>query len=415
MYLFRQRGELHTYLESLKNTLQKKIGDLKREHVLREKEEVLLASLMSEFFLDSPEINEKGIQVHEPTDIEIPIQNFPDRMIFYDEDSPRTVRGTRVRFSIPFKGYGDLLNYSPNVYRGDIRGEIVGNEIQLAYDDCQVSKEKLNLNFKQDLEEIKFYLNYTKSAVENYNEQMKHLAKKLIQERKAHIIAEKGTVESLGIPIRHRTDMPAAYTIPVTRKKIELPVIAQGPFEPEPQLSFQIYEDILEVLSNMALAMERSPSTFSKLTEPEIRDFFLIFLNAHFEGRGTGETFNVEGKADILIREKNKNAFIAECKFWDGEKVFLGTIDQLLEKYVSWRDTKTGILIFNRKKGFSTVLDKIKTYTPTHKNYKRTFTIKAKELLKPTIFPFVFRQPRDPDRETYLTIMAFDIPSEDKT
>jgi hypothetical protein len=414
MYLFRQRGELHTYLDSLKKELQKRIEELKRDHILRVKEDELLASLMSEFILACPEIDETNIQVHEPTDVEIPIQNLPERILFCDEDAPSTVRGTRVRFSIPFKGYGDLFHYRPNVYRGEVRGEVVGNEIQLVYDDCKLDREKLNISFKRDLEEIKFYLSHLRTAVEAYDEQIKQLAQQLIQKRKAKVLEEMGTIESLGLSIRRRTDLPRAYTIPIKRKKIELPAVVQGPFEPEPMLSFELYEDILEILLNMSLAMERSPKTFANLTEPEIRDFFLIFLNAHFEGQVTGETFNFGGKVDILIREKNKNAFIAECKFWDGEKEFLATIDQLLG-YLSWRDTKTAVLIFNRKKDFSAVLEKIKSCAPTHKNYKKIFTIKSKKLSEPTIFPFVFKQPNDVDRETYLTIMAFDIPSEDKT
>ena len=62
--------------------------------------------------------------------------------------------------------------------------------------------------------------------------------------------------------------------------------------------------------------------------------------------------------------------FIAECKFWNGEKQFLETIDQLLS-YLSWRDTKAAVLIFNRNAKFSEVLKKIAESSPKHKFYKR--------------------------------------------
>jgi hypothetical protein len=61
--------------------------------------------------------------------------------------------------------------------------------------------------------------------------------------------------------------------------------------------------------------------------------------NGVFKGQATGETFNFQGKTDILIRVEGKNVFIAECKFWKGEKALLATLDQLLS-YLSWRDTK---------------------------------------------------------------------------
>jgi hypothetical protein len=54
------------------------------------------------------------------------------------------------------------------------------------------------------------------------------------------------------------------------------------------------------------------------MKEEDLRQHFLVQLNGQYEGRATGETFNFEGKTDILIRAERKNIFIAECKFWDG-------------------------------------------------------------------------------------------------
>jgi hypothetical protein len=71
-----------------------------------------------------------------------------------------------------------------------------------------------------------------------------------------------------------------------------------------------------------------------------------------------------------LIRAEGRNVFIAECKFWGGEKQFLETIDQLLS-YLSWRDTKAAVIIFNRNANFSDVLKKITEIAPKHKCYKQ--------------------------------------------
>lgn len=62
-------------------------------------------------------------------------------------------------------------------------------------------------------------------------------------------------------------------------------------------------------------------------------------------GSATGETFNKKGKTDILLRHAGNNAFVGECKFWKGEKSFLSTIDQLLG-YLTWRDSKTAVIMF---------------------------------------------------------------------
>ena len=94
------------------------------------------------------------------------------------------------------------------------------------------------------------------------------------------------------------------------------------------------------------------------MREEDLRQHFLVQLNGQYEGQASGETFNFEGKTDILIRAEGRNVFIAESKFWRGPESLRETIDQLLG-YASWRDTKTAILIFNRQKNFSEVLAKI--------------------------------------------------------
>ena len=154
----------------------------------------------------------------------------------------------------------------------------------------------------------------------------------------------------------------------------------------------------------MVLVMERSPRAFSNMGEEDLRTHFLVQLNGQYEGQATGETFNYEGKTDILIRVDGKNVFIAECKFWRGPKALKSTIDQLLG-YLSWRDTKAAILLFNRNKDFSVVLSQIPTVLETHPNFKRHI-----HHSRETEFRSVIYNNTDKNRELVVTILAFDIP-----
>jgi hypothetical protein len=130
-------------------------------------------------------------------------------------------------------------------------------------------------------------------------------------------------------------------------------------------------------------------------------------LNSQFEGQASGETFNYQGKTDILIRANDRNIFIAECKFWKSPKTYAETIDQLLG-YLSWRDTKSAILIFNRNKTFSDVVNAIPDLTKSHPNFKRELP-----RLHETGTRYIFSQKEDPNRELYLTVMAFNIPGKE--
>jgi hypothetical protein len=140
------------------------------------------------------------------------------------------------------------------------------------------------------------------------------------------------------------------------------------------------------------------------MDEEALRTHFLVQLNGHYEGQATGETFNYEGKTDILIRVDGKNVFIGECKFWGGPKKLLEAIDQLLS-YSSWRDTKVAVIIFNRNKDLSRVLETLKAAVLSHPNCKRHVDIH-----KETTFRYIFSHRDDVNRELILTISVFDVP-----
>jgi hypothetical protein len=140
------------------------------------------------------------------------------------------------------------------------------------------------------------------------------------------------------------------------------------------------------------------------MDEEALRQHFLVQLNGQFEGRATGETFNFGGKTDILLREGDRNVFIAECKFWKGPKKFAEALDQLLG-YASWRDTKTAILVFNRGTETSTVLAGVDAVMKAHANFKRTL-----EWMHESGLRCVLHQPGDKNRELIVSVMVFHVP-----
>jgi hypothetical protein len=205
--------------------------------------------------------------------------------------------------------------------------------------------------------------------------------------------------------MKKREGVPVTYAVPVKRRLPRIEEIkVSGAFVPEPVLAAEEYEEILRIMKQMVHVMERSPHEFHNIGEEAIRSHFLVQLNGAYEGHATGETFNFQGKTDILIRVKDKNVFIAECKFWHGEKTFLDTISQLFP-YLNWRDTKAAVVIFNRNADFTAVLAKIREVVPQHPQYKRDVGG-----VDETTFRYVFAQPNDANRETILTALAFDIP-----
>lgn len=165
------------------------------------------------------------------------------------------------------------------------------------------------------------------------------------------------------------------------------------------------YEQALRIMQDMAVVMERSPEAFKSMNEEALRQHFLVQLNGQFEGKATGETFNMSGKTDILLRDADRNVFIAECKFWKGPKAFKEAIDQLLG-YTIWRDGKTAILVFNRGIDTTTVMNGIDAQVKGHPNFKRAVSWSHE-----SGFRYVLRANDDAGRELILTVLVFHVPA----
>jgi hypothetical protein len=225
--------------------------------------------------------------------------------------------------------------------------------------------------------------------------------------RKEKILKDREMVASLGYPIVRRGDAPATYKLPMKRKTIRItkPIPSAGSFEVEPELGMEVYEEILGILNSMVSVMEKSPRAFRTLEEEDLRWHFIVQLNGQYEGQASGETFNFEGKTDIIIKAGDKNVFIAECKIWDGPAKLTEALDQLLNRYLTWRDTKVALLIFNRNRDFSNVIRTIRETVPLHSAFKKELGV-----LSDTSSRYLLHHPNDRNREIILTALAFDLP-----
>lgn len=133
---------------------------------------------------------------------------------------------------------------------------------------------------------------------------------------------------------------------------------------------------------------------------------FVLSLEQRFESvTATGETFNHSGKTDILLKnaEDGSNLFIAECKFWHGEKHFLEAISQLFDRYLTWRDTKTALLVFVGGTDFTKVLSSIKAAVPKHPYFKYINEGKHRD----SSYGYTFCLPKDKSKDVFLEVMAF--------
>jgi hypothetical protein len=326
---------------------------------------------------------------------------------FRFEENARNQPATSVEFFVPFTGDAILFKTRPSTYTSNPpQGTIRGNELILTFVAREPQPGVLKTEFDRALGSVKQYASWVNQGVTAYNESLPNVARRAVDARRQRLLQAANMQASLGFPMKRRDGTPSTYSAPAVKRRLPTPppTASSAPFRPEPALDTAEYEHILTVIQNMTLVLERSPSTFKGLDEEGIRQHFLVQLNGHYEGAATGETFNGEGKTDILIRQDGKNLFIAECKFWKGPATLTDAIDQLLS-YTSWRDTKTALLVFVRDVAMSTVVAKVPEVLRQHSSFKRDVPIAGE-----TRFRSVFGQPKDPSRELILTTSLFNVP-----
>jgi hypothetical protein len=405
-YLFHGGGSIFDVVESQKKRVKDAVQKLDPNYLLSASETDLILAVVDEHRLDVPVLQEDEVQIADHGEAPVDVSRDPMRHIS-DRSRPFYIQGNRTTIAVPFDGDAGFFRIQPQTYGLNPPCAIlVDHELHLTYVRLDQNAEAIKTEFTRDIQQIKQSLQSLEESARGFNNQLEPLVRQHVQTRKARLLADQGMVSALGLPIRRRQGAQTTYAVPVQRRfaRLERPKAPTGTFAPEPALGGEEYQFILSIIRNMVRVMEQSPHAFEGMGEEDLRTHFLVQLNAQYEGQATGETFNFQGKTDILIRVDGKNVFIAECKFWKGEKEFLKTIDQLLS-YLSWRDTKTAVIVFNRNANFTQVLKAIRGAVPKHDCFKAAFDEPDE-----SSFHYRFHQPADKNRELILTVIAFNVP-----
>jgi hypothetical protein len=355
---------LSDMFDQVRAQVREKIEGESADYLLNVNEENYCDHLLDTFQVQPVTLDRSATVIADQGERQVAVQDFGETV--YPKRSYYV-------FSVPFAGPRGLFFYRPSSFTLNPPHAAIGtNELTMTLIDHRDSAETINHEVESRLNSIEKYLATVRSDVEEFNAALPGFIRTAFKWRKDKHAKAANILASLNYPLKKRDDTPSTFAVPMTRKRIvvQRPAIKSGGRAnvPHPAIDEQIYNEILEILHNMVLVMERSPKAFSEMGEEDLRTHFLVQLNGTFKGEGTGETFNYAGKTDILLRHEGRNLFIAECKFWRGAKEFIKTIDQLLG-YLTWRDSKTAILVFVRDEKISTVAGKIPDLLRSHSNF----------------------------------------------
>lgn len=374
-YLFRNH-DLSSFLLASTDMLSAKVNGIPERTFLKSSVEELTEHIVSLATIEPLAIYEDRMTL-EQEECQINVGNDQGR-VFHHGGGRVMVPGMRVVVSIPFTGDHESWYRVPSstistVPRGVVRpaSESEPGYVEMVFEQpADQPPSKIKPVLDREMETIRFYLDAQQTQIETYNAALAGIISGLVETRKDRLASLHTVSDALGIPLKRRDDAPIISDIPIKRKLVRpLPAENEPESAPEPGINDQDYEHILNVIRHESRTFEATAGTYSDFGEEDLRNILLAHLNGHYEGGATGETFRGNGKTDIRIEDKNRAAFVAECKVWRGPKQLSEAIDQLLG-YLTWRDCKAAIVIFNKHNaGFSEILKKIPVVLESHDNF----------------------------------------------
>ncbi|MGO9613139.1 MAG: hypothetical protein ACLPX5_08895 [Dissulfurispiraceae bacterium] len=404
-------GTLESRLRTLSASVPGKVDSIPKDQLLATPEGVIVESIASQLEI-LPLVLYEDRKEMEQRATKIDVSQWSDRNPLRHR-GPTYVAGIHITVSLPFSGDSSLWTEQPNAYKSaHPKGRATSPtqdgigylhmDFEQPVDD---SGESLKQSIEQNLELIRFYVNCQSSQIAAFNNSLPKLIRQSIVARKQELEKQEGIVQLLGIPLKRRTDAPLLEPIQIKRKLVKpLPPLPKSGFQAEPGISDEDYEHMLSVIRHEGRTFETTPKTFAVHDEEGLRDIMLAHLNAYYEGEATGETFRRSGKTDIRIEDRSRAAFVAECKVWRGPKELSFAIDQLLG-YLTWRDCKAAIVVFNKQNAkFTELLTKIPEVLASHPKFRKSLGQR-----EPGEWRYVLSSAEDELRQVIVNVFVFNL------
>lgn len=318
---------------------------------------------------------------------------------------------TEYHFCLKYKFTGDIdvLRIKPECFRfstlyNPIPIDVIGDELLIRFSSRDIDTKVI----QKQIDEIKGNefgnLDNHNGAlwhINLFNERLPQEVKNIFERVKAVKEREHRVLIELGV-----VNLPSTVIeVPVIKKIVPTPSLIEDK-KVVYHINDGIYKDILKHIYSLCKEYERHESIYNGKHEEDLRDLIVPSLNSVFIGtNSTAETFNRKGKTDIITKAPDdSNVFVAECKVWHGEKMLLEAIDQLLG-YITWRDTRTALILFVKNSGIIDVIEKAKSTMTQHVCY-----VGYKGQTEESSFSYIFHGKDDSHSYIALELMIFHYP-----
>lgn len=382
-----------------------KIDSMTNEEIMANDMGILADNIYQEFFIEPVEIFEEDFSKRSIKQGKI--KKYIDPIYRdYDDKEYVAVDGIIGDFYFPYQGDSALFRCRASTFSLSgypeitIQNGYISFRIEKSLDEMKASDatDRLLERIKRNVDSIRSGVGYANKDVIAFNQSLRSKAVAELQSKRDKVQAFFDIANMLEVPIEKKEY--ASKHIPLVRNIA--PVAKEYDREDYYGIKDSDYSDILETIKHTASTYERTPSSYKSMHEEDLRNTLLAALNATYKGDATGETFRNKGKTDICIEQKNRAAFVAECKMWTGQADVAKAVLQL-DSYLTWRDCKTALIYFVRRKDFLKILETAETALKAIDGMKNVRAVDKNE------FECLFLSKENPGQQIRLRVMLFNL------
>ena len=360
-----EQYELRSVLHEQPTRIQARIDKFTDDEVMANDLKILVHNVCEEFRIDPLELYGEDAERRAVRNGKI--QKWFDPVRYFMPDcrgAYREVDGVTLTFVFPFSGTSWLFEcrashfymaHYPEISLG--QGEM-SIEYQYATEDTKEEgwKERVFKRLDDDIKMLRQGIDWVNADVAEYNLGFARNVQSWLEARRGKVEAYYNVAKMFDVSVK-KNEYGSRIISPV--KRHIYPIAHQHASQERTYcIEAANYEEILAILRHAGATMERTPNSYRSMVEEDLRNVLLASLNSSFKGIATGEAFRNNGKTDICIEAENRAAFVAECKMWTGEKEVAAAVAQL-DSYLTWRDCKTALIYFVRRKDFLAVAKKM--------------------------------------------------------
>ena len=166
---------------------------------------------------------------------QIDVSQDPRRHI-RDRSRPFYITGTCIEVTVTFSGDPQTFSIQPTSFTFDPPiGGVRSNLLFFSISGIDMELEQVRSQIDRNLSSVESYLEWLRNDAASFNQEIRQVAFRLVEQRREKLLADRNLVSSLGFSLKERNGKYKTFIALDVRRKItpRMPAAGKEPYKPE--------------------------------------------------------------------------------------------------------------------------------------------------------------------------------------